>query len=280
MAISDEIEIVGLGAGDVDAGLALSDEAGWNQTAEDWRLIIGMGHAIGVRDAAGKLIASAAALPYEGPLGYVAMVLVTRSQRRRGIATELVQRCIGTLTSMNRVPMLDATPDGVKVYGRQGFRPLFGLARWQGETAYRGEGRSNGTIRAADIATVVELDRATLGAARPQLVRSFLERPGTRAIAGESADRVAVIRDGRKARQVGPVIAPSEPAAIELLETIMSDCIGRVFIDVPDRWHGVAEWLGTRGFAVQRSFTRMAYECSDAFGDYERLFALAGPEFG
>ena len=33
---------------DVPAGFALSEEAGWNQTAEDWALLIRLGRAFGV----------------------------------------------------------------------------------------------------------------------------------------------------------------------------------------------------------------------------------------
>ena len=37
----------------------LSVEAGWNQIADDWRLMLGEGRAFGIRDASGAWIASA-----------------------------------------------------------------------------------------------------------------------------------------------------------------------------------------------------------------------------
>ena len=58
------LALVALTADDVDGGLALSGEAGWNQTAEDWALFIAQGHAIGFRDAAGTLVATAAMLTW------------------------------------------------------------------------------------------------------------------------------------------------------------------------------------------------------------------------
>ena len=42
----------------------LSDAAGWNQVGDDWALFIEHGRTLGCRDGDGRLIATAAALPY------------------------------------------------------------------------------------------------------------------------------------------------------------------------------------------------------------------------
>ncbi len=34
---------------DAEAALALSQEAGWNQTVEDWRFMLGRGRGLGLR---------------------------------------------------------------------------------------------------------------------------------------------------------------------------------------------------------------------------------------
>ena len=52
------------------------------------------------------------------------------------------------------------------------------------------------------------------------------------------------------------------------------------FIDVPQRWRRIGQWLGRHGFVIQRSFARMALGRAQPFGDPGRLFAVAGPEFG
>ena len=80
---------VPLTAADAPAAVSLSAEAGWTQIAGDWRLMIDLGEAIGVRDANGALVASALALPFDGPFAWIRMVLVTAAYRRRGIATAL-----------------------------------------------------------------------------------------------------------------------------------------------------------------------------------------------
>ena len=53
-----------------------------------------------------------------------------------------------------------------------------------------------------------------------------------------------------------------------------------VYIDVVDRHHEVAAWLGAHGFAAQRRFTRMLYRHEEPFGDSRIAVAIAGPELG
>ncbi|MEZ0305484.1 MAG: GNAT family N-acetyltransferase, partial [Hyphomicrobiaceae bacterium] len=62
----------------------LSVEAGWNQIAADWRLMLGEGRGFGVRDASGHWIASALVLPLGPAISWISMVLVTKPSRRQG----------------------------------------------------------------------------------------------------------------------------------------------------------------------------------------------------
>lgn len=108
--------------------MALSTEAGWNQTADDWRVFLTRGTVFGIREA-GVLLATAAALPYDG-IGFVAMVLTTATARGRGFATRLLALAVKVLTDAGLVAVLDATPAGRPVYARQGFLPVDDLERW------------------------------------------------------------------------------------------------------------------------------------------------------
>ena len=72
----------------------LSTEAHWNQNEADWRFFLSKGIVFGVRDGAGRLIATAALLPYSSGNAWISMVLVTESWRRRGLATRLVDACL------------------------------------------------------------------------------------------------------------------------------------------------------------------------------------------
>ncbi|MBN9078376.1 MAG: hypothetical protein BGN87_08565 [Rhizobiales bacterium 65-79] len=282
MATSELLAISELEARDIDACLRLSDEAGWNQNADDWRLFIEEGRSFGVRDGDGGLVGSAAVLPYERELAYIAMVLVTRTRRREGIATRLVDLCVERIGRLGLIPVLDATPAGEAVYGRQGFRTLFGLERWQGEAEAAAVPPAEGIVRAMpeDAATIAALDGAAAGAPRRAVIADFLGRAGSHAFLGGGRSGFVIVRRGRRACQLGPLVAGSPTEAQGLLGAALGAVSGAVFIDIPVLHKGIGDWLAARGFTRQRGFSRMAFGRSKPFGATDRLFASAGPEFG
>lgn len=279
MGISENTPIVRLAVNDIEAGMALSTEAGWNQVADDWKHFIERGETIGVRDADRRLIASAAALPYDGSFGFVGMVLVTADWRRRGIATRLVDRCIAVLRARNLTPALDATADGEKVYINQGFQPQFRFDRWQRESTDIQSLVETSKPEPACLDTLLNCDAEAFGAGRDALIRDFLAREGSSAIT-DGADGFAIVRRGRRALQAGPVVATSETGALELMKRLLATTRGTVFIDVPQIWSKIGAWLRDQGFTIQRSFARMALGRSEPFGNPKHLFSVAGPEFG
>ena len=77
MGAIDHLAIVTLGADDAREGLLLSEEAHWNQNEADWRFFLTRGTVFGIRDGDGRLIATAALLPYTSANAWISMVLVT-----------------------------------------------------------------------------------------------------------------------------------------------------------------------------------------------------------
>ncbi|MEK9970196.1 MAG: GNAT family N-acetyltransferase [Ferrovibrio sp.] len=267
------LDIERLDDADVPAILALSAEAGWNQTADDWRIFLQQGQVFACRSAAGgRPVATAAILPY-GSFAWISMVLVTASWRQKGLGTHLLRHCIAELQNINCVPYLDATPAGENVYLPLGFKPVFGITRWQGQG-----GGMAGKTETVDLGACLQLDAASFGFAREPLLRSFLSRKPDLAL--QSGDGFAAVRSGRLATQIGPLAAPDEMTALDLLRHALDRISGPVFLDVPDRWTALAAELLLRGFTLQRGFRRMALNTSVPNGNPDRSFVLAGPEFG
>lgn len=276
MAGSEPLAVQPLQSADAPGGLALSAAAGWNQTLDDWRFFLDHGHAVGCRADDGRLVASAAALPYEGGFGWISMVLVDPAFRHHGLATMLLNRCVQSLRDSGHVPVLDATPAGAEVYRRIGFQSGFALDRWEGDAAGALVAAS-----AADEAAVLRLDRQATGLGRAALLHDFLRRRGSAAWLTPEQDGFVLARHGHRAWQLGPLVAADEPSALALLQHALAVLAGRVFLDVPRRWARLTAWLDARGFVRQRGFVRMALAPQGQGPALpERLFVLAGPEFG
>ncbi len=133
MAASESLTRSVLVVADVPGGLALSDAAGWNQTADDWRLFIERGEVLGCRNGDGELVATAAALPYGAEQGWISMVLVDAQWRHRGLATDLMNDRIGWL----RAAGVDAGPG--RDAGRRSGVPTAGVssAGWSSSAGRR-----------------------------------------------------------------------------------------------------------------------------------------------
>src|SRR2546430_14816303 len=128
MAAIEPVEIVELGVDDAQPGLVLSTEAGWNQNEADWRFFLSQGVVFGMRNGA-RLVATAALLPYSAGNAWISMVLVTADFRRRGIATKLVDACLGVARRGGFTTWLGATAARAAVYGPPGFMPTAPLRR-------------------------------------------------------------------------------------------------------------------------------------------------------
>jgi GNAT superfamily N-acetyltransferase len=281
MEPTDRVAIEPLGPDAAAEGLALTVDAGWNQTVDDWAFFLRHGTVFGARGAAGKLLATAALLPYSAGFAWVSLVIVAQAQRGRGLGTRMLNHCIATLRSFGLVGMLDATPAGEKVYAPLGFKPVFGLERWQG--AGGGVPQHGDRVRplaAARMERIVALDAQAFGAQRDILLAEYRARAGTRAFELADGGGYALRRRGRIASQVGPVVAANPHDALALIDAAVASTPGPILLDVPDQWTGIAAWLRSRGFAIQRPFLRMALGRDAAYGDPAHIFAIAGPEYG
>lgn len=262
-------------------GLALTVEANWNQTADDWAFFIAHGTVYGARDAAGQLVATAALLPYPGGFAWVSLVIVTKAYRGRGVGSGMLRHCLATLCGLSLVGMLDATALGVKVYTPLGFKPVFELNRWEGT----GGGVPAGCeciapLQESSVKQIEAMDAAAFGAVRGAVLTDYLAREGTRGFLVEDASGYALVRRGRIASHLGPVVSGSEHDALALIETAIAATPGSIFLDVPGAWTEIAARLEARGFAPQRPFLRMALGREVPYGEPRRLFAIAGPEYG
>jgi GNAT superfamily N-acetyltransferase len=269
---------------DLAGCIALSRSANWNQNEADWRLMLELGHGWGVFAPDGTLAASTLVLPYGARFAWVSMVLVLPAQRRKGYATKLLRVALDDLRRRGLTPILDATPAGREVYVQEGFRDTWGFSRLQSTAAAPAEAAPDvRPLAAPDWPSILALDAPAFGASRERLLRSLATRLPAAALVAERAGRTVgylLGRDGREARQLGPLVAEDERAARALLAAALGRVAPPLHVDVVDRAPELRQWLEARGFVFQRPFMRMVHGAHSAPGDQRTLFMVAGPELG
>ena len=261
--------------------VALSAEAGWNQTIEDWVLFLRHGTVLGLPTAHGVTVASGAVLPYPDDFAWISMVLVTASRRRERIGTSIMEACCAEVAQRGLLSMLDATPAGERIYRPLGFEGIFKLSRWQGVT----ESRANlpvgiRAMAAGDIPSVTAIDAAAFGSLRKFLIESLFRRLPQLAFVSQDNSSFVLARPGRMATQIGPIVATNEDAADALLDAALGCVSGPAFLDLIDGRDILMRQLQQRGFSIQRPFLRMGLNRRSPFGDPAHSFVVAGPEFG
>jgi hypothetical protein len=241
----------------------------------------------------GRIIATAATLPYGDRFAWVSMVLVAGQYRRRGLATLLMRRAMDDLSAVRLVPILDATPDGRPVYLALGFTDCWGFHRLRRERQGEQLGARDAVcapagvavhaVTDADLPALCAYDAAAFGAQRSAVLAGLRGRLPAAELIAESGNRIVGFcmgRDGRVAAQIGPLVAESDAIACAILSCALAGIDAPVFVDLADAKGEVRTFLEARGFAPARPFTRMLLGPPTRFDDPARTFAVVGPEFG
>jgi GNAT superfamily N-acetyltransferase len=273
---------------DASALCPLSKEAGWNQVAGDWRLMLRLGQGFGRQAADGRWLGSALTLPLGATLAWISMVLVTKPARGKGLGTELLSRCLALAEASGRVAGLDATEFGRPIYLPLGFVDAFALRRWHCQTPPRAvvdppPGVVVLPAAPEDLPEIIAYDRPRSGFARDAILADLICRsPGFAHVARRRSDLRGFVlgRDGDRSWHLGPVVAEDEATALALLSAAAAALAQPLIVDIPDRHRRLKDWLAAAGASAPRRFTRMLRGHSGPIDEAQRVFALAGPELG
>ena len=172
---------------------------------------------------------------------------------------------------------LDATPAGATVYGPLGFAPTLQLRRLRLERAMSTKAEAPPSLVACATDTLVAQDRRAMGFDRGSLLGALAGRSASRLLA--SGDAIALVRDGRKARHIGPLFAESPEQAHALVNEIVWSESGSLLIDAVYEQEEFLRRLTGSGWKIERPFQRMRFGTATALRA-KLPFAVAGPEYG
>ncbi len=278
-----------LGEQHLIGAMALSRAANWNQNEADWRMMLSLGKGFGLSAADGSLVASIVVLPYGDKFAWMSMVLVSPQHRRLGYASRMLRRALAYLHSRGLAAVLDATPAGHEVYVQEGLHDTWTFQRYSLGEARPASGRQDMSglklrrLVDADWPQILALDLPAFGASREPLLRALAARLPEAALVAERGKQIygyLLGRDGREARQLGPLVAADLPATQALLSRALERVAAPLYIDIVDRHTSLRSWALMQGFSVQRPFTRMVHGAERAPGSNECVMLVAGPELG
>ena len=259
---------------DLAAAVELSAIAGWNQTEDDWRMLMDLAPegCFGI-EADGVLVATTTLLSYGQQLAWVGMVLTKAEYRGRGFARSLVTHAIESADFAGiKTVKLDATAQGQRLYESLGFEAEGSVERWS-RSGISTSCVPGGTFR---FDQRLGSDLAAFGADRSIVLEALAKRSQVQI--GNNA--YLFVRTGRTTAYLGPCVG-YDPVSTQALitSTLKADSsVGWSWDLFPHNRNAVA-LASELGFTRQRILTRMS-RGETLRGHDEMVYAIAGFELG
>lgn len=267
---------------DLPAADELRAIAGWNQLPTDWlRVLRYQPDGCFVATLRDVVVGTVTTTSYPHnvangesvPLAWIGMMLVHPDQRRKGIASALMQRAIDHLDDSGvQCIKLDATPVGEPVYARLGFHPEWRFNRWQ-----RSSAESPVAVPSSGPGTLFSgLDLTAFGVNRGH----WLNTLATDSSVVVTDKGFGMMRSGRVASYLGPITADGAVPAGEIADTLLDGIRGPVIWDMPSPNAAGEQLARERGFEPVRDLTRMWKGRRLLAAELKYQFGLSDPGAG
>ena len=264
-----------LSASEIPAAVQLSADAGWNQTGEDWRMLLDLApEGCLAMEVDGELAATTTLLCYGRRLAWIGMVLTKLQYRGRGLARHLLTQALVQADQMGiETVKLDATDQGTPLYEKLGFRSEQVVERWS----------RPGSVDAPGLLSYAHspeewrgVDLQAFGADRSQL----LERLAHRNPPFSGVRSYLFTRPGRQTAYLGPCVSDTPEGARTLIERALQTAgsSGWSWDLLPQNTSAVAI-ARDLFFVPTRRLLRMV-RGKDLRGKEDAIYAIAGFELG
>lgn len=272
---------------DIAVGMRLKEQAGWNQTEEDWRTFLALGPSgcfVAERD--GVPVGTVTSCLFDR-VAWIGMMLVDTALRRQGVGTRLLQHAVQHVERLGAASVrLDATEFGEPLYVQNGFVEQFRLTRYGGvpnkpavDAAMLKDTELNVTVLDDEIEA---LDREVSNAQRGEYLRRLVKMDGAQCLVHRTGavHGFVLTRPRARVRFVGPCIASDGDLGRALLTSaIARSPIERVVIDVPVDHNQANKVVAELGLERERDLIRMC-RGDDRREDLSAYWASSGPELG
>jgi GNAT superfamily N-acetyltransferase len=264
-----------LNAADIPAAVQLSAEAGWNQTCEDWQLLVDLApEGCLATEVNGELAATTTLFCYGQRLAWIGMVLTKVSYRGRGLARCLLTEALHQADRKGvETVKLDATEQGHPLYEKLGFRSEQVVERWSRPGPTGTPEAAAGAPRSREWNAS---DTDAFGVDRSQLLDKLAERNPPFSVARS----YLFTRPGRQTAYLGPCVADDLETARTLVGRALqaAGSCGWFWDLLPKNASAVAV-AQDLDFSPNRRLLRMV-RGKDLQGHDESIYAISGFELG
>lgn len=273
---------------DVLGLINLSTSVGWDYHEEEVKTLLLSGKVFGHKNEAGKVVSSAAIIPYGNDLAFIGKVIVHKDYRGVGLASKVMKACMDQV-SKETTMLLIATQQGKPLYEKLHFEAVDCVHKFLCENyiSHSEESKDHNLsieeYKDSDLEAIIRLDEAAFGGSRRQFLMNRINQ----------ADQSLLVKDkngrtvgfglsilGPANLTLGPIIAPNQRAALMLIDRLSKGHTGKCRIDVTSGKEDFMSQLMKRGFEKVSQPPVMASNSRTMPNRNNTLFSIASQAFG
>ncbi|WP_100225091.1 GNAT family N-acetyltransferase [Saccharococcus caldoxylosilyticus] len=249
------VNLVTFGYEDIPELILLSASVGWDYDEHEIRTMMKSGKIYGHKNEEGKVVSSAAIIPYDTSLASIGMVIVHEEYRRMGLGKIVTRACINTVSKDTAI-MLIATEQGKPLYEKMGFSVVDCVHKYLCDhyIPVRSINKMDieiNTFSQEDVTQMIKLDEKAVGAKRSKFLVNRIEQAKECLVVKDSNGTIigyGLSILGPINLILGPIVAPNFEIASLLIDELARNHQGRLRIDVPSGHEEFMLFLEQRGF--------------------------------
>lgn len=282
------LEVVEFDRDDIPGIIELSKSVGWDYDEYEIGTVMSSGKIFGHKNAEGKIVSSAAIIPYDTKYSSIGMVIVNTEYRGLGLGKKATQKCIEYVSKDTSI-MLIATKEGKPLYENMGFKTVDFVHKYICDN-FRSVTKSldNTNVKiekfSVDYFTeIVKLDEYAFGDRRSIFLHNRINQSEQCLIVRDKKDNIigyGMSILGPINLIIGPIIAPDFQIAAILLHRLACNHQGKLRIDVPSGNDEFMIYLEQCGFTKVSQPPIMVYNSTNMPPRNNTLFGIAAQIFG
>ncbi len=282
-----ELKLVEFDKYDVLGLVELSTSVGWDYDEYEVRTVMASGKIYGHKNTVGKIVSSAAIIPYDTNLASIGMVIVNEDYRGLGLGKKATQKCIDSV-SQNTSIMLISTEDGKPLYERLGFSTVDSVHKYLSDNYIPTNLFNHPQItleryKEEEIHKIIELDSAAFGDKRGELLLNRINQSKQCLVVKNQNGKIigfGLSILGPENLLIGPIVAPNSQTAALIIDGLVSNHQGKIRIDVPSSNDELMLFLEKSGFIKVSNPPIMIKNSIKMPYRNKELFAIAAQIFG
>jgi hypothetical protein len=282
------LELVQFDTCDVKGLVELSASVGWDYDEKEIGTVLSSGKIFGHKNDEGKIVSSAAIIPYDTSLASIGMVIVNKDFRGMGLGKKAAGKCLESVSKETAI-MLIATEEGKPLYEKMGFQTVDFVHKYLCDHYITNTKPLNNSdmifeeFSGDDFDELLKLDADAFGDKRSSFLMNRIKQ----------SEKCLVVKDhngtivgyglsvlGPINLLLGPIVAPDFQTAFVLIDQLSSKHQGKLRIDVPSGNDEFMMLLEKSGFVNVSKPPIMVINSVNMLRRNNTLFGIAAQIFG